>query len=156
MSSEIVRIVRNIRRTRTASEAINASRRMTYIHPSVLVTMPVGEGPEEVELIYFKPEPNEYDLPNGCLRNISNLGVLAALNRRNLRPDPQAQVADNESDPSFADKHPNGCIWNLEGNMASSVVFSQWGDVGRSVDVERRDHWPNYMWFAGVRNLPAS
>ncbi len=140
MQNTIVRMVRNIRRNRTPEQVINDTGRNKYVTDSVVATMPVGQGPEEAELVYFRlgryvyadELEKEYEL-------------------RGLKPDPQAQAADNEADPSFADEHPNGCYWNREGKMHSYIAFRRWGD-GRGVNCYRRgDSWGGLCWFAGVR-----
>ncbi len=140
VSNTIVHMVRNIRRSRTVEEAVNATGRAKYVNNSVLATMPVGQGSEDVELVYFK-----------LGRYIQAEDLEREYEARGFRPDPQAQMADNEADPSFADDHPNSCFWDRDGQVSSFAAFYRWGDgrevlVGRSDD-GRVDRW----WFAGVR-----
>ena len=136
----IVRIVRNIQRGRTAEEAVNATGRVNYVNDSILATMPVGNGPEEVELEYFKMG-----------RYATNEEVEQELKRRGLTQDPQAQMADNEHNPAFADEHPNGCFWDRDGKMSSFATFRRWGD-DREVYVDRYGtYWDDHWWFAGAR-----
>ncbi|MFA6416078.1 MAG: hypothetical protein WCW56_01170 [Candidatus Paceibacterota bacterium] len=136
----IIRMVRNVQRNRSAEQAINATGRTKYVDSSVLASMPVGSGPEEVELVYFK-----------LGRYVGNEELEREYDVRGLRPDPQAQSADNEGDPSFADDHPNGCLWGRDGRVASFVAFGRWFG-GREVSVDRVDcGWFGRWWFAGVR-----
>jgi hypothetical protein len=139
-ANTIIRMVRNIQRTRTAEQAIDATGRAKYIDNKVLATMPFGQGPEEVELQYFK-----------LGRFASPKEVAAEFESRNMDPDPQAQTRDNEADPAFADEHPNGTQWNLDGNIASYLTFNRDFDDERYVDCDRFDSgWDDYWWFAGV------
>ena len=147
-SNTIVRMVRNIRRGRTAEEAVSATGRKKHVDDFILATMPVGEGPEEVELVYYKPDPSEYDNDNF----MSEEGIEKASSSRGLCPDLQAQMADNEQDPSFADDHPNGMSWNRVGKVASFAAFGRWRDRRRViVDRHNDDDWDDCWWFAGVR-----
>jgi len=142
MQNTIVRMVRNIQRTRTAVQAIDATGRTKYVDSEVLATMPVGQGPEEVELTYFK-----------LSRFASPKEVAAEFESRNMDPDPQAQAADNEQHPAFADEHPNGTQWNLDGNTSSFLTFLRWHGKRRVYCYRYGNNWGGYWWFAGVRKI---
>lgn len=115
-TNTIVRIVRNIRRDRTAREAIDAIDWTKYINDTVVGTIPMVAGPEEVELVYVQTDRN-------MLSPAEQVEFLASCD---LEPDPPAQMADNEQDPAFADEHPNGFQWELSGRAASSAGFGLW------------------------------
>ena len=135
----IVRKVKNIRRNRTAAQAIDGTGRIKYVDSVIVDTMPVGDGPEEVELTYFR-----------IGRYASDAEVDAEFETRRLVPDPQAQAADNEADPSFADSHPNVTHWKLPKGGYGFVSFDQ-GDE-RYVNCLRYGNlWNDDWWFAGRR-----
>jgi hypothetical protein len=139
IANTVVRMVRNIRRSRTAMEAIDASGRRKYVNDSIVATMPVGEGSEETELVYFR-----------LGRFVSEDDLAKEYETRELIPDPQAQTADNEADPAFADNHPNGTQWKLPKGYGF-VAFDRLGG-GRSVGCGRDgDDWDGRWWFAGRR-----
>ncbi len=140
MQNTIVRMVRNIRRNRSAQQTITDTGRNEYLTDSVVATMPVGQGPEEIELVYFR-----------LGRYVYADELETEYEARGLMPDPQAQAADNEADPAFADQHPNGCYWDREDKKHSYLTFSRW-NVERDVDCDRDDSlWDDDWWFAGVR-----
>jgi hypothetical protein len=110
------------------------------VDPSVVATMPTGEGPEDTELTYFRAS-----------RFLSDDELEREFDSRGLVPDPQAQAADNEADPAFADEHPNGTHWKNKKGQWCFAAFGQ-GDHGRYVDVDRYDVvWLGDWWFAGRR-----
>ena len=137
-SKPIIRKVR-VNRKRTAQETLDATRRVQYVNAEVLATMPVGSGPEEVELHYFNLGRFATDKERDC-----------EYKRRGLEPDPQAQADDNAADPSFADKYPNASGW---GNHCY-IAFDCWIGVSRNVNCNRDDGgWNGEWWFAGVRKV---
>ena len=140
MQNTIVRMVRNIRRNRTPEQAINDTGRNKYVTDSVVATMPVGQGPEEVELVYFR-----------LGRFVYADELEREYETRGLTPDPQAQTADNEADPAFADEHPNTCLWNRDGKVSSYLTFYRWDDERRVYCRRSGDFWHGFWWFAGVR-----
>ena len=142
MQNTIVRMVRNIRRNRSAVQTINDTGRNKYVNDGILVTMPVGNGPEGVELVYFRLGRTVYDDE-----------LEREYEARGLEPDPQAQSTDNEADPSFADEHPNSNYWNRDGKVSSYLAFRRWLGM-RYVHCHRNgDEWGDYWWFAGVRKV---
>ena len=138
-ANTVVRMVRNIRRSRTPMQAIDATGRDKYVDDSIVATMPVGDGPEETELVYFR------------LGGYASEDDLAKeYETRGLVPDHQAQCADNEADPAFADTHPNGSQWK-DGKKWNFVSFGRDGD-GRNVCCRRYGSgWLGGWWFAGRR-----
>ncbi|HPN81103.1 MAG TPA: hypothetical protein PK619_00300 [bacterium] len=145
MFNTIVRTVRNIKRNQTVRQAIDATGRNQYGDDKLLATMPWGEGPEEVELVYVRAG-----------KQLSPVEQERFLAEHDLIPDPQAQMADNEQNPGFADKYRNGLQWNRDRDLISFVIFSQGIEVGRIVYVDRfRRDWLGHWWFAGVRKPKA-
>ena len=138
----ITRRVTNIRRYRTAQQLLDAIGRVTYpLDVSLNVSgMPVGQGPEEVNLHYFRLNRRFF---------VSDLA--GEYRARGLTPDPQAQAADNEQDAAFADGHPNMGYWQESPQRWCSIQFLRYvgkpsvmvycGNIG-SVGT-----W----WLAGVR-----
>lgn len=138
MQNAIVRMVRNIRRNRTPQEVIDATGRNKYVTDSVVATMPVGQGPEEVELTY---------------RRLGRYMTAEELDNFMIgfKADPQAQAADNEADPEFADKHPNISQWDRDDKISSYLAFYRWR-VWRRVDCGRSgSRFGGDWWVCGVR-----
>ncbi|MFZ2167917.1 MAG: hypothetical protein WAV50_03575 [Minisyncoccia bacterium] len=108
-------IVRHVRvdRTRTPQAVIDATGRKQYVEKEVLETIPKGEG-NEVD-VYFVPKNS---LP------LLKKEISAFLAQYGLVPDPRAQAAVNEQDPSFADEYPNGTQWGDK----NFLKFGGWGD----------------------------
>lgn len=145
VSNMIVRRVR-VDRSRTSQAAIDATGRVQYVNNTVVDAMPIGEG-EEVDVYTFKPDPEAY--VKGV---ISPAEVERQFYLRGLKPDPRAQAAMNEDDPSFTDEHPNGTQWPRPDGGYDFVTFGRWGVGDRSVRVGRGGFdWPGGWWFAGVR-----
>ena len=145
LPNTIIRRV-TVDRSRTPQEMLDATGCKQYTIQSVVDSIPRGEG-EEVELHFFKPDPSEYDR-NGYM---SVQGLETALKRRGLTADPYAQIQLNTDDPTFADEHPNGGQWDVEGNISSFVTFGGW-DAGRGVHVYRCESgWSGVWWLAGSR-----
>jgi hypothetical protein len=142
MQNIIIRMVRNIRRNRSAQAAINDTGRNKHVNDGILATMPVGNGPEEVELVYFR-----------LGRTVYADELEREYEARDLEPDPQAQSADNEADPSFADEHPNSNYWNRDGNLSSFLAFDGWNGKRRVGCNRGDDYWYGLWWFAGVRKV---
>ena len=139
IANTVVRMVRNIRRSRTPMQAIDATRRSKYVDDSIVATMPVGDGPEEAELVYF--HLGRYVSEDDLAKEYETLGLV---------PDSQAQCADNEADPAFADAKPNGSQWK-DGKKWNFVAFSRRGG-GRGVGCVRIGRgWIGSWWFAGRR-----
>lgn len=138
-------------RNRTPQEVLDATDRMQYTDRKVVDGMPRGEG-IEVEVIFFRPEPEERTRPGW----ISNDDLEKAFNRRGLKQAPPDDVsAVNENDPAFADERPNRTNWKDATGNWCSASFRYWYGV-RVVVVDRRgdDGHHGIWWFAGVR-LPA-
>lgn len=139
-------IIRRIKpdRTRTPQQVIAATARRQPVNDDVLVTMPMGEGNGEVEMIFFKPG-----------RRLTPAELDAEYVARDLEPDPVAQAAINEADPAFADECPNGTQWKLPGGGWGFLFFSR-GFGGRYVYVVRNDDdWHGNWSFGGVRKKKA-
>jgi hypothetical protein len=142
MQNTIIRMVRNIRRNRSAVQTINDTGRNKNVNDGILETMPVGNGPEEVELVYFR-----------LGRTVYADELEREYEARGLEPDPQAQSTDNEADQSFADEHPNSNYWNRDGKLSSFLTFDRWNGR-RYVDCDRGgSYWDGRWWFAGVRKV---
>ncbi len=132
-------IIRRVRvdRSRSPREAIDATGRNKHVNDDVVATMPKGEG-DEVD-VHFIPTK----------RLVPVKEVPAFLAQYGLVPDPRAQAAANEADPSFADEHPNGSQWGND----CCLAFGRWGD-GRDVDCCRDDYGWDDSWF--LCGVPAS
>ncbi|MBU1163994.1 hypothetical protein KKA15_00335 [Patescibacteria group bacterium] len=131
--------------TRDPREVIGATKRAEHLNGDVVATMPrLREGIHEnveVEVVFFKLDKFVYTDE-----------LEREYEKRGLVPDPYAQAAVNEEDPSLADSKPNGTYWNRDGKVHSYLVFDRWGGVGRCVDCDRSDgDWSGDYWFAGVR-----
>lgn len=137
MSRIIIRRVK-VDRTRSPEEVVNATDRTQYVNKDVLATMPKGEG-DEVD-VWFVPTEGRVPVSE----------TLAFLAQYGLVPDPRAQAAVNEEDPSFADQHPNGTQWGDNCYLA----FGGGRHGKRGVDCDRFDDgWLGIWWLEGV---PAS
>jgi hypothetical protein len=134
--NSMVRMIGNIQRGHTAEQAVNAINRIKHVDDRALVTMPVGQGQEQVALRYFR-------LDSGLF---SPEQLAMEYGRRRLLPDPQAQIADNEQDPSFAYDYPNATQWVLSSGSAYSLTFDE-----ATVSCDRCVAWVGGdWWFAGV------
>ncbi len=139
MSDMIVRRVR-VDRSRRPQQALDATGRTQYTNDSVVRRMPRGEG-EEVEVYLF---------PVRC--DISDDDLEKEFALRSLKPvDPYTLAAVNESDPAFADSHPNATHWQDSDGKWCHAAFYRW-DGERSVNVNRSGSgWDDGWWFAGLR-----
>lgn len=134
-----------IDRTRTPQAALDATGRKQYVDSDVVASMPT-DGPDEGEVIFFKPDPSLYK--DGY---ISDDALARDFDSRGLKPHPLAQAAVNEADPAFADEHSNGSHWQRMDGGYNFLAFDRW--VGeRCVLCSRGDRgWGGWWWFAGVR-----
>ena len=146
VSNLIVRKVK-VHRGRSQQEAIEATGCVRYTDRKVVDEMPQGDG-EEVEVVFFRPEPWEYTRPG----YMSDDDLEKCFDRHNAKPaDPISVAAVNAADLSFSDSHPNGTHWkDAKGNWCY-IAFDRWDD-GRGVGVGRHDYdWVGDWWFAGRR-----
>jgi hypothetical protein len=142
----MIRAVSNIQRNRPPWLAIESTKRIKYGYHNLIATMPFGNGPEDVVLHYFKPRRMILD-PEELAAEFESL---------DLMPDLQAQIADNEQDPTFADKYKNAMQWNLKGKVATYLAFRK-VMTGRAAECRRRGGgWGPGWWFAGVLIHPKS
>lgn len=153
-TSVIIRRVVNIQRHRTALEAVEATGRELFIDSLDVASMPVGKGPEEVELHYFFPCRSVGEAMSGEK-------LLQEYELRGLEPDPQAQAADNEAHPEFADDRPNGTHWKNEQGLWIRCSFDKEGHDDkrnkRRVYISSGGYpWLIYTWFAGVPKSSAT
>ncbi len=139
VSSMIVRHVA-VNRNRSPQEAIDATGRNKYLTDGVVAAMPQGEG-GEADVFFFN-----------LGRYISDADLDKEYELRGLKPaDSYALAAVNESDPAFADNHPNSTRWKDESGNWCYAAFNRWNDE-RNVGVGRRsDRWHDRWWFAGCR-----
>lgn len=141
LSDMIVRTVK-VDRSRSAKQAIDATGRKQYLNDAVVAEMPMATG-EEVEVFFFK-----------LGRQVSNADLEKEYELRGLTPDPIAQMAVNETDPAFADEHPNGTQWKNSKDQWCFAACHRWGGDGRYVAVNQSGHaWDGHWWFAGTRKL---
>ena|SRR3989344_1665272 len=139
ISDMIIRHV-TVNRSRTPEQALDATKRTTYLNASVVATMPQGSG-DEVEVFFFK-----------LGRYVSDADLDKEYELRGLKPaDPYTLAAVNDADPAFADDHPNGTHWKDENGSWYYAAFHSWHDE-RHVDVLHNDYgWDDGWWFAGCR-----
>ena len=134
-----------VNRNRTPQEALNATGRAQYTDQKVVDSMPKASA-DEVEVLFFKPEPWEYTQPD----YISEDDIEKAYERRNCKPaDPISVAAVNEADPAFADEKPHGTHWKDDKGNWCYATFIRWNDE-RRVAVYCDGHgWYDNWWFAG-------
>jgi hypothetical protein len=139
LSDMIVRHV-TVNRNRNPQEMLNATGRRQYTNSDIVNSMPHGEG-DETDVYFFKMN-----------RYISDYDLEREYELRGLKPDPYAQDAVNEIDPSFADTKPNGTHWKGSDGKWYYVAFRQWrgGESGVAVGRDVGD-WGGDWWFGGVR-----
>lgn len=133
-------ITRNVsvNRNRTPQEALDACGRVQFVGAAVASAMPQGID-ERVTLVYFEPDPSAYR--DGWL---SSEALEAEYKKRNLVPDPQAQIDDNAANPEFADTTPNACQWaDKDGHWCCATFARRFSQ--RSVGV----HLFGNTWSAG-------
>ena len=137
ISSMIVRRVK-VDRERSPKDALKATGRALYVSDDVVKTMPKAEG-DEVDVFFFK-----------IGRSVSCVDLIKEYELRGLAPDHYAQSAVNETDPAFADEHPNGTQWQNAKGEFCCLTFRRW--YGKChVYCSRNDYdWNDYWWFAGV------
>lgn len=139
MSSMIVRHVKEVDRTCSPQQMLDATGRKQYTDRDVVATMPRGEGDGEGEVVFFKPG-----------RELANNAELEQeYELRGLKPvDPYSLAEVNKDDPAFADTHPNATI--LGDNCYAA--FDRWDGDERNVRVFRHGGgWSDDWWFAGLR-----
>jgi hypothetical protein len=132
-------------RRRGREEALNATGRNQYLNDVVVMTMPKGMH-AEVDVVFFKPDLSESG------GRISDVSLDKEYERRGLKPaDPYSLAAVNETDPAFADDHPNGSHWKDRSGNWCFVTFDSWLDR-RRVFVDYCDgvDWSGTWWFAGI------
>jgi hypothetical protein len=145
-SKMIVRIVENVDRTIDPQKMIDATGRKQYTTSDVVKSMPRGTG-DRFEVVFFKPEPEEYTSPG----YMSGDDLEKAFARRGLIAiDPYSLAAFNKTNPAFADDKPNGTHWKDADSKWCYAAFRRWVD-GRGVLVCRDDNdWGGIWWFAGI------
>ncbi len=130
--------------THNPQQALDATgRKQRNINPSALDSMPRGEG-DERDVIFFKPN-----------RFMTGFELKSVYESLRLYPaDPYSLCGANESDPIFADQHPNLTIWEkLDGKQCYVAFHNRYCnihvvDVGvmESYDKSLDCHW----WYAGI------
>jgi hypothetical protein len=121
-----------------AFESITSHKK--FLNETVVTGMPLGTE-EEVTLHFFPIK-----------KQMTCTEYAAALESHGLKPDPMAQAAFNQANPSFADKCPNGTQWQNEAGKFCCALWSGWHGY-RSVDVdvfERSLDWNDYWFACGV------
>lgn len=138
-SNLIVRRVA-VDRSRTPKQALDATGRRQYVNQEVVKTMPRGEG-AGVEVFFFRVG-----------RNLSDPDLDKEYKLRGLIPaDAYSQAAVNETDPAFADDHPNATHWQDAAGQWCCATFNDWGvDPFVHVCQDGRG-WSDRWWFAGLR-----
>lgn len=142
----IVYIVK-VDRNRTPQQVLDATKLVQYTDKSVVSTMPSnGKGIQEnVEVVFFK---TGWDFDDDK--------IAKEYEKRGLKPDPYAQAAVNEYDPTFVNEHSNGCHWKGPDNKWRLMFFTKVLHES-SVSVKNDDcsgdekKWDRDYWFGGVR-----
>jgi len=139
ISSMIVRHVK-VDRSRTYQQVLDATKREQYTNSDVVASMPKGEG-DEIDVYFFK-----------LGRFISDDDLEKEYTLRGLKnADTYSQSAVNETDPAFADEHPNGTHWKDANGKWCFATFLRWYGR-RSVSINRGGNgWDDNWWFAGLR-----
>lgn len=138
ISDLIVRHVKNIDRTRTPQEVLDATGRRLYTSDASVQCMPT-DGRDEDDVYFFKAP-----------RFINEDELEKELALRGLKCDPYAQAQVNIDDLSFADERPNGMHWQGADGNWHYAEFSRWPGE-RHVYVSRRgSEWFGYWFFGGV------
>jgi hypothetical protein len=142
-------IMRRIKvdRRRTPQQVLDATDRFQNTPPAVVALMPRRKG-EEIELFFFKAMVSV--ATSCCAPGIYTKDLEREFKARNLEPDPYGQAAVNETDPAFADTHPNATIWkDVDGNHYETL-FCQERNNKRYVLVDcARTWWNDCWWFCG-------
>ena len=135
-------IVKRVDYTRDPHEVIRATNRAEYINNDVVATMPrLRKGVyENVPVTFFR-----------IGKTADVVEWERAFEARNLVPDPYAQAAANEQEPSLADTKPNGTFWDRDGKVHNYLAFYRWNGDRRNVNCFRNDlDWNVYWWCAGA------
>ena len=129
-----------VNRNRTPQEVLDATEQKQYTTNSVVNLMPKGEG-DEAEVHFFK-----------LGRFVSDADLDKEYESRGLKPaDAYSLAAVNESDPAFADEHPNGTHWENADDKWCYSAFSRLGDDRRVRVGQDYGGWNDRWWFAGLR-----
>ena len=116
-----------VNRSQTPLQALEAfTNHKQYLTESVVSGMPLGTD-EEVTLHFFPIK-----------KQLTCVEFASELEKRNLKPDPMAQAAFNQSNPDFADKYPNATQWKDRAGNFCYVFWNEW-DGYRRVRVRRND-----------------
>lgn len=135
----IVRLVGGILRPQTPKETDWRNRFWRIGDP--ISGVPINSGPEEVELVYIK-------LALG--RSVSIEEAEQMLDARGLKPDQQAQIADNSQNEDFSDKYPNILFWDHRDGHAEFVAYYYPFEGHRGVMCASCSNLPDGWWIAGV------
>lgn len=144
LAGQIVKLVRNIDRSRSPEQVLTETGRKIYSDPAIVAAMPRGTK-SRVRLHIFDIDKSKYR--NGVL---SSADVAEEYRQRGLRADVEALADYLKNNPAAADEKWLACQWvDADGNYCYAT-FCRWFD-GRGVSVDRDGKvWLDYWSFAGV------
>ena len=144
LAGQVVKLVRNIKRSRSAEQVLTDTGRKVYSNPAVVATMPRGTK-STARLHIFDVDKSKYK--NGVL---ACADLADEYKQRGLRADVEALADYLKKNPAAADEKWLACQWTDENGNFCCATFGRW-DVERDVDVDRDDDdWDDYWSFAGV------
>ena len=139
----IVRRV-TVDRNRNLDEALDAIKRAQCADHVVVDRMLIGGGGDKLEVVLFKPKPDEYTGPGF----MSDADMTKAVKRRELYDNLLAVVAANEADPALAEQYPHYAHEkDSEGNLRYLTFSGCRVYAGSCNDAYVHDR----LWLAGVR-----
>lgn len=139
---KIIRTVR-VMRAREPKAMITAVGCAQLTNSTILSSIPRCEG-KYVNVEFFNLD-----------KNVSPEDILLQYQSRDLTPDPYAQAAVNEAEPTFAEKYPNLTCWEDERYNLCYLFFTVI-DGSRVVLAQQTDSLHGgglpggYCWYCGV------
>lgn len=141
---QVVRLVRNINRSRTPEQVLIDTSRKVYSNPAVVATMPRGTK-STARLHIFDVDKSKYK--NGAL---TCADLAEEYRQRGLRADVEALADYLKKNPAAADEKWLACQWIDEDGKYCYAAFGRWSG-GRGVGVNRGGSgWLGDGSFAGV------
>ena len=145
LAGQIIKVVRNINRSRTPEQVLTDTGRKVYSDSAVVATMPRGMK-STARLHIFTVDKSEYE------NDVLTCADLAEeYKRRGLRADVEALADYLKKNPAAADEKWLACQWVDKDGKYCCAVFDRWsGERGVLVDRSGGDDWNDDWSFAGV------
>ena len=139
ISSFIVRCV-GVDPNKSPEEMLNALGRGVFFTPSVMETMPRGEGPEkDVHFFKFEPPTNEDEI----VTELALHGFVLA--------QPYYVIEVNKADPAFAEGHFNGSFWKDSQGRWCYLTCNDMTNGEKDVYIHpSRGNFRDTVWVAAV------